>query len=593
MPEPRNCSTCYRPIPADAPQGVCPNCLFGLLQSSAGRETDARESLGVEPLPDPAALAQSFPQLEILERIGAGGMGTVYRVKQRHLDRPAALKVLNPRLANEPGFQERFAREARLMARLVHPNIALVFEFGTCGEFNYLLMELIEGVNLRSAIRNKTISPQQALEIVPQLCDALQYAHEQGVIHRDIKPENILIDRGGRVKLVDFGLAKLNRDLREPFSLTGSQQIMGTMNYMAPEVWERQGPIDHRADIFSLGVVFYELLTGELPLGRFAPPSERANVDQRLDSIVLRTLAKDPQARYQSAGEIKTAVGISANDRLGLPAGHVHLASESREFVAGIPIQLGDNVNNWETTGMVSLFSDRVRLEYSRKDNWFGTDRGIREIAIPLRDIARVRRVNGPLTKGLEIHTKTLSSLKDFPYVSGRGVFIYIKRSDIGLRDRLYQELTQLIGQPAEAAHETELEIENTRRRIRGPANGLILSGIFDLLAAAGGLVIVFLSLANGERSVFQILMGIGIVWHALLGLFLMFAAGRQLVLRNFGLGMTAFIAGLVPLHAGWLVGLPSGIWGLIALTNPSAYSAYEAVRDPTSPILEPGKKPL
>jgi serine/threonine protein kinase len=161
-------------------------------------------------------------------------------------------------------------------------------------------------VNLRQAIASGSLQAKDALAIVPQICDALQFAHNEGIVHRDIKPENILIDKKGRVKIADFGLAKLLGQDHSPDSLTATHQVMGTIRYMAPEQMEGSREIDHRADIYSLGVVFYEMLTGELPLGRFAPPSERVQIDVRLDEVVLRSLAKEPQRRYQQANDVKT-----------------------------------------------------------------------------------------------------------------------------------------------------------------------------------------------------------------------------------------------------------------------------------------------
>jgi hypothetical protein len=163
-------------------------------------------------------------------------------------------------------------------------------------------------VNLRQAIQSGGISPREALAIVPQICDALQFAHDEGIVHRDIKPENILVDQRGRVKIADFGLAKLLGRTPGDVSLTGSQQVMGTLRYMAPEQLEGTRDVDHRADIYSLGVVFYELLTGELPIGRFAPPSKKVEIDVRLDDVVLRALAKVPEQRYQHVSEVKTEV---------------------------------------------------------------------------------------------------------------------------------------------------------------------------------------------------------------------------------------------------------------------------------------------
>ncbi|HEX5447270.1 MAG TPA: serine/threonine-protein kinase, partial [Pirellulales bacterium] len=231
--------------------------------------------------PSPSELAPHFPQLEILELMGAGGMGAVYKARQRRLDRLVALKILPPLAAAQ-------------------------LDFGQTSDIHYLVMEYVDGVTLRQAIAGRTITPEQALAIVPQICEALAYAHEAGVVHRDIKPENILLDRQGRVKIADFGLAKLaSRDPAE-LSLTGSRQVMGTPHYMAPEQLENPRAVDHRADIYALGVVFYEMLTGELPLGRFAPPSGTSGVDARLDEVVFKTLEKDPNRRYQHASDVKT-----------------------------------------------------------------------------------------------------------------------------------------------------------------------------------------------------------------------------------------------------------------------------------------------
>ena len=255
--------------------------------------------------PTPEELAPHFPQLEILELLGQGGMGAVYKVRQRDLDRFAALKILPANVANDPSFTERFLREARALALLGHQHIVTVYEFGQRDRLYFLLMEYIDGVTLRQAIRARQITDREALTIVVQICEALQFAHEEGVVHRDIKPENILIDKRGRVKIADFGLAKLlGRSLEVP-TLTRTNQAIGTPLYMSPEQIEGTRGVDHRSDIFSLGVVFYELLTGELPLGRFAPPSQKYQLDVRLDDVVLRTLEKEPDRRYQQASDVR------------------------------------------------------------------------------------------------------------------------------------------------------------------------------------------------------------------------------------------------------------------------------------------------
>jgi ankyrin repeat protein/predicted Ser/Thr protein kinase len=265
-------------------------------------------------VPQPEELAGDFPQLEILELLGQGGMGVVYKARQISLDRLVALKLLNIPDSAGPDFAERFSREARALASLSHASIVTVYDFGHAGDRYYLLMEYVDGADLHRLIRGGEIEPRQALEMVSHICDALQFAHESGVVHRDIKPENILVDRKGRVKIADFGLAKILGRPADTTRLTGAHQAMGTAHYMAPEQLERPLEVDHRADIYSLGVVFYELLTGELPIGRFQPPSRKIEVDVRIDDVVLKTLEKEPQMRYQHARDIKTDVdGITGS----------------------------------------------------------------------------------------------------------------------------------------------------------------------------------------------------------------------------------------------------------------------------------------
>ncbi|MBW3600485.1 MAG: serine/threonine protein kinase [Planctomycetes bacterium] len=258
--------------------------------------------------PSPAELAPRFPQLEIIALLGQGGMGAVYKARQKSLDRLVALKIINPDEADDPGFAGRFAREAKALARLNHPHIVGIHDFGETEGMYYFVMEFVDGVDLRSLIADGKLQPAEALALVPQICDALQFAHEEGIVHRDIKPENILVDKRGRVKIADFGLAKMLRLSAAERTITHTRQIVGTFHYMAPEQFERPGEIDHRVDIYALGVVFYEMLTGLLPVGRFDLPSQRCAVDARLDEVVLKALEREPDRRYQHASDVKTDV---------------------------------------------------------------------------------------------------------------------------------------------------------------------------------------------------------------------------------------------------------------------------------------------
>jgi tRNA A-37 threonylcarbamoyl transferase component Bud32 len=310
-----HCPQCGAKLPSGAPEGLCPACLLKRGMATEAGAADQHESFVP---PEVADLAAKFPQLDVIELIGRGGMGAVYKARQPALDRFVALKILSPRIADSPGFAERFNREARALARLVHPNIVAVHDFGKVGELNYLIMEYVDGANLRQVEQAGRMAPEQALAIVPQICEALQYAHNEGIVHRDIKPENILLDTKGRMKIADFGIAKILGQTSDNAALTGEKDTMGTPHYMAPEQVESPALVDHRADIFSLGVVFYEMLTGELPLGKFAPPSQRVHVDVRLDDVVLRTLEKEPGRRYQQASEVKTQVETIATTPPGI-----------------------------------------------------------------------------------------------------------------------------------------------------------------------------------------------------------------------------------------------------------------------------------
>ena len=277
--------------------GLCPRCVL-----EASRDADP-----VPPdTPASEQLAAMFPDLEILECLGRGGMGVVYRVRQIQLARPAALKIMLAPQVDGADFTERFFREARALARLDHPGVVRVFDVGETEGQAWMLMEYVDGANLRTLLRERAITPTLALSIVRQVCEALQSAHELGIVHRDIKPENVLLDRYGHAKLVDFGLAKLRVGLDD--LLTRTQLGLGTANYAAPEQTMHAANVDARADVYSLGVLCYELLTGELPLGRFDPPSQRAGFGTAFDEVILRAMERNPARRQRDAGELRSEI---------------------------------------------------------------------------------------------------------------------------------------------------------------------------------------------------------------------------------------------------------------------------------------------
>jgi serine/threonine protein kinase len=252
-------------------------------------------------------LGETFQGLEVLEVIGRGGMGVVYKARQPALDRLVALKTLLVDKASVPEFRARFQREAKALASLTHPNITAVYDFGEKEGNFFFVMEFVEGVDLKQYLRESRLDVKKIQALVGQICDALDFAHSEGIVHRDIKPANILIDKRGRVKIADFGLVKLTGS-DQSLLLTQSGAVMGTAHYMAPEQLDDPLGVDHRADIYSIGVVLYEMLTGEHPLGRFAPPSRKHPSYAPLDPVVMRALEKEPDERYQNASDLKKAL---------------------------------------------------------------------------------------------------------------------------------------------------------------------------------------------------------------------------------------------------------------------------------------------
>lgn len=400
---PSTCPRCGAPVSGTSAEGLCPRCLLAMNLAEPTRLT-GDETLPAKP-PQPAlspdALAPHFPQLEILECLGRGGMGVVYKARQKSLNRLVALKLLAPERADEAAFTSRFEREAQALAALSHPNIVTVHDYGQAGGFCYLLMEFVDGVNLRQAMKASHFTPEQALAMVPPICEALQYAHEHGIVHRDIKPENLLLDKAGRIKIADFGIAKIMGESGTgvpPVSGTGTGETpvpvsmpAGTPQYMAPEQASDSAKVDHRADIYSLGVVLYEMLTGELPAGKLEPLARRLealHIDVRIDEIVLRALETTPELRFQTAADFRTKVQTLPSTVLGPRTASVPLKSargffSTPEFLAtfmgGFWIQQG--------RGELALYEDRMvfTAPWERRDIAFTVVRELRLVRYPFR----------------------------------------------------------------------------------------------------------------------------------------------------------------------------------------------------------------
>lgn len=252
--------------------------------------------------PSLAELALLLPQYEMEQVIGVGGMGAIYKARHRALGRSVAIKVLPQESSDQPEEIERFIKEARAMAKLKHPQIVTVFDFGqTAQRHLYLVMEFVDGLDLHRRIRFRELNTERIFSIVDQLCDALQFAHAQGVIHRDIKPANILVSSDWRVKVVDFGLAR-------EISLQGAGQEVeyGTPDYTSPERLILGAAVDHRADIYALGVLIHEMFTGHTTTA--AQPEDGALLPGGVAAVIARCTAEDPDQRFGSAMEVKTAL---------------------------------------------------------------------------------------------------------------------------------------------------------------------------------------------------------------------------------------------------------------------------------------------
>lgn len=393
------CPRCRTRIPADSefgesgPERQCPRCL---LRPPWDKPHPIAITLGPGQSfvpPSIEELASHITGYDVEAIIGQGGMGAVYRGRQKSLDRRVAIKILPPQIAERRGFRERFAQEGRALAKLNHPNIVSVHDFGQAGPYAMLVMELVEGANLREVLAQGRLSPAEALEIIPQLCDALSYAHDEGVVHRDIKPENLLFDARGRLKITDFGLAKLvsaktAADADDDTMAADAspipdptQGVVGTVHYMAPEQLENPRSVDHRADIYAMGVVFYEMLTGELPIGRFEPPSRlvgqkgandlpRVTIDVRLDEVVLRALEKHPEKRYGSASAVMHDIDEIENGNKS-PVGARFIPEHHRRRVRDTVHRVGDAAHSYATSSLEATGGWVTRA----KQTWFNHPR--------------------------------------------------------------------------------------------------------------------------------------------------------------------------------------------------------------------------
>lgn len=365
-----------QPIELDSQLGFEPT----IRPASRGAHAEPSEPGPIEVTAAPAQRTPLLPGYELLEVLGRGGMGEVWRARQLSLDRVVAVKLLPPKLASDPEFVRRFEKEATALASLSHPNVIQIFDRGVAGEHYYFAMEYVEGRSLRQVLNAGRVPAEEALKIVAQICRAIDYAHEQGIVHRDLKPENILFDARGHVKVADFGLAGI-RGPDSRLQMTATSVAMGTVNYMAPEQRRDAKNVDGRADLYSLGVLLYELLTGDLPLGRFKLPSERiSGLDVRIDEVVARALESEPEARFQRASAIGKALEEVIGSGVGSSVSLTPTPLPASEKPAAPPRQsmiersFGGLKTGLAITGALALLAVALRLLPARLPSQSASD---------------------------------------------------------------------------------------------------------------------------------------------------------------------------------------------------------------------------
>ncbi len=331
--------------PAMMVGGVCPACVGQTMQRDFFSQMDSE-------IEEKEPLSLNVQGYEIQELIGGGGMGEVYRAILTARGRVVAMKVVSGRLTRDPEVTARFEAEVAALSQLSHTNVVRVLDHGeTVNGRHFLVMEYVDGCDLRRLLRAQRLEMERALDIFLKVCAGVIHAHQRGLVHRDIKPANILIGADGTVKVADFGLAKTLVDDSTGCSFTQTRDTFGTPYYIAPEVTRCAGKADVRADVYALGVLLYELLTGSVPMGQFTPLSQKTGLSKKIDSVVSHALADDPDRRLASVAELAAAVEKIATDhRLG----HAKKASRRRVIkVAAVFLMLGVGValGAWITQG--------------------------------------------------------------------------------------------------------------------------------------------------------------------------------------------------------------------------------------------------
>lgn len=307
------CPRCGKPQPEKLlVGGLCPQCVARSVQVDLLASTDAQ-------IEEKEPLSLNVQGYEIIELIGGGGMGEVYRAIMVARGKEVALKVVAGRLTRDPETMARFEAEVAALSQLGHPNVVRVIDHGEMPNGrHFLVMEYVDGCDLRRLLRVQKLEPERAIDIFLKVCAGVAHAHERGLVHRDIKPANILVGLDGTVKVADFGLAKTLVEESFAYGFTQTRDTFGTPYYVAPEVTQRAQAADERTDVYALGVLLYELLTGTVPMGQFTPLSKRTGLDQRLDAVAASALVDDPAGRTASVKELAGSVARIWRDHVSV-----------------------------------------------------------------------------------------------------------------------------------------------------------------------------------------------------------------------------------------------------------------------------------
>lgn len=535
--------------------GECPACLLGLGISQSGKDVGSQP--GQMPLPSVDKLNEQFPQLEITHLIGRGGMGAIYHARQTNLDRDVALKLIAKEVSGDPSFLERFEREAKTLAKLSHPNIVTIFDFGHTGDGQaYLIMEYVDGINLRDAIEASSVDADDALGLVATMCSALEYAHSKGIVHRDIKPENILLGEDGNLKVADFGIAKIVDDSIRTPTLTATRQVLGSLHYLAPEHLESPSQVDHRVDLYALGVVFYELLTKQLPLGRYEPPSVVAHVsDPRVDDVVMKTLNRKPNERYQTAAELGDAISsLQASAQSIEPP-----VQASRSKAVSVPFTCETLGGLAEAVGVLYGDPNELVAEFRIRDAVWGkvkTETNI--VQIPAASLTRLEFRNGMFNSKLIFSADKISALGKLPNAETGRVEIKIKRSECELAEQLVEVLGFGATSVRHAAKRKIEEATDSSRLIF--AVMLMMCAFFNL----GFLAILQVAFSASFDSV---ALAVGAITAAVvlvpIATLQIIAGVMNLAARPKGISVAAAIISLFPVTPVWIISAPLSIWAL------------------------------